>query len=229
MRCGSLVFALALAAASPALAQTAPEQQPAQPAAPGGAQTAEQRFQAYVTSGAYKSFIGQIAAQGDAITAPDCNDHKPSKRADLILYALPQFGTGEHPAKGLWTDRIAVNRCGKEVLQNILVQATGETTPPRAALMIPGTSRANPPLQEKIIKEILDGLAKKKCTDQTQIVPFDSVKEKDTTPIQVSPDGHITQGAWKETWTMRACGKMVKATIDIAADGKGGLAPKVKM
>lgn len=226
MRRGSIALALVLAAASPALAQNVPEQ-PAPSAAP--AQDPVHRFQAYVTSDGYKNFIGQIAARGDSITAPDCAEHKPTQRAGLMVFKAPSFQEGMHPVDGLWADRIKVDRCGKPALQNILIQASPDGKPPRAALMVPGTSLTSPPMQDEIIKEILAGLAKKKCTDQTQIVPFDSKKDKDIKPIKLDEKGRVTEGAWKETWTVRACGKMVTATVDIGADGKGGLTSKVKM
>lgn len=227
MRFGSLVVALAVVAAVPAVAQTVPEQQPGQ-AAGAPSQDPAQRFQSYVTSDGYKKMIGQLAMMGDTISAPDCKEHKPQERASLTIYAPPHFEAGVHPVSGLWVDRIKMNRCGATTFQNILIQANKEGQPPRAALMMPGTTMANPPLQNLIMKDVLDNLAKKKCADQSQIVPVDTKREKESKAIKLDDKGMIVEGAWKETWTLKACGKVTNFAIEISADGKGGLTHKVK-
>lgn len=230
MRFGLFAFALVLAAAHPVLAQTAPDQPGQAPAAPQG-QTEDpaQRFQAYVTSDGYKSMIGQLAVMGDTISAPECKEHKPQERASLTIYSPPLFETGAHPISGLWIDRIKMNRCGANTFQNILIQAQKDGQPPRAALMMPGTTMANPPMQNLVMKDILDGLAKNKCSDQSKIIPSDTKRDKETKPMKLDAKGMIIEGAWKEIWTFRACGKTVNATVDISSDGKGGLTHKVKL
>lgn len=228
MRFGPLAVALSLAAATPALAQTVPEQ-PAQAPAQAPSQDPAQRFQAYVTSDGYKAMIAQLAVMGDTISAPDCKEHKPQERASLTVYGPPHFEAGVHPVTGLWVDRIKMNRCGASTFQNILIQANKDGQPPRAALMMPGSSMANPPLQNLVMKDILDALAKKKCSDQSQIIPVDTKYEKESKPIKLNDKGMIVEGAWKETWTLKACGKPTSVTVEINSDGKGGLAHKIKL
>lgn len=226
MRFGSFALALVLAAsAQPVLAQNISDQ----PAAAPGAQDPAQRFQAYATSDGYKNMISQLATMGDTISVPDCKEHKPQERASLTIYQPPLFEAGLHPVSGLWVDRIKMNRCGATTFQNVLIQANKDGQPPRAALLMPGTTMANPPMQNLVMKDILAGLSKNKCTDQTQIIPVDTKREKETKALKLDEKGMITEGAWKETWTFKACGKTVNATIDINSDGKGGLVHKVKM
>lgn len=225
MRFGRLAFALVLASTQPVLAQTVPGQ-PAQ--AP--VQDPAQRFQAYVTSEAYKSTLGQLAIMGETTSAPECKEHKPQERASLTIYGAPLFQTGMHPVAGLWVDRIKMDRCGAVSFQNIILQAQKDGTPPRAALLMPGTTMTNPPMQNLIMKDVLAGLEKKKkCADQSQIVPVSTKMEKESKPMKLDGKGMIAEGVWKESWTFKACGKTVTATIDLAADGKGGLTHKVKM
>ena len=97
------------------------------------------------------------------------------------------------------------------------------------AAMLPGTTMTNPPMQGVVMNDIVEALKKKNCKDLTEIVPVDTKHDKESTPIKLDEKGMITAGAWKETWTLRACGKTVNATIDISADGKGGLSHKVKL
>lgn len=229
MRFGPFALAFALAvAAQPVLAQTAPEQ-PTQDPAAGQAQDPAQRFQSYVTSDGYKNMLSQLAVMGDTISAPDCKEHKPQERASLTIYAPPMFEAGLHPVAGLWLDRIKMNRCGTQTFQNVLIQAQKDGQPPRAALMLPGTTMANPPMQNVIMKDVVEQLGKKNCADITKIVPVDTKRDKESKPIKLNDKGMIVEGAWKETWTFKACGKTVNAAIDISADGKGGLAHKVKL
>lgn len=230
MRCGRLAFAVVLAAfAQPALAQSVPDQ-PAQ-AAPGAAQPQDpaQRFQAYVTSDGYKAMLGQLATMGEVVSSPDCKEHKPVERASLTIYGPPLFENGLHPVSGLWVDRIQMNRCGATAYQNVLMQAQKDGNPPRAALLMPGTTLANPPMQNLVMKDVLAGLAKNKCTDQAQIIPVDTKKDKETKALKLDEKGMIVEGSWKETWIFKACGKTVNVGVEIGSDGKGGLNHKVKL
>jgi hypothetical protein len=229
MRFGRLAFALVLAATQPVLAQTVSEQ-PAQ--APNSAPTQGldpgQRFQAYVTSEGYKSMLAQLAVMGETVSAPECKDHAPKERAGLTVYGPPLFEAGPHPVAGLWVDRIRMDRCGTTSFQNVLLQAQKDGTPPRAALLMPGSTMTNPPMQKLIMTDVLAGL-EKKCPDQAKIIPVLTKMEKESTPLKVDEKGMITQGAWKETWTFKACGKTVNATIELSANGKGTLNHKVKL
>jgi len=65
--------------------------------------------------------------------------------------------------------------------------------------------------------------------DQSQIIPVNTKRDKEIKPLKIDEKGKVVEGAWKETWTLKACGKTVNATVDLTADGKGGLAHKVKL
>lgn len=231
MRFGPSLLVLALAATSlPALAQNVPDQPAApQAAAPDQPQDPKQRFQAYVTSAGYKSMISQLSVMGDTISAPECKEHKPQERASLTIYAAPYFEAGVHPVAGLWLDRVKMDRCGTPTFQNVLIQAQKDGQPPRAALMLPGTTMTNPPMQGVVMKDIVEALGKKNCGDITKIVPVDTQHGKESKPIKLNEQGMIVEGAWKETWSFRACGKPATATVEFKADGKGGLSHKVKL
>ncbi|MBR9972921.1 hypothetical protein [Magnetospirillum sulfuroxidans] len=224
MRFGFLAFAATLAVTVPAFAQTAAEQ-PAPAAQP---QNAAQRFEAYATSEGYKKAIGQMAVMGASVSNPACKDQKAMNRAELIFYAYPQFDQGLHPVSGIWQDRIRMDSCGKTAYQNILMEAQ-PSAQPKIALMMPGLSAATPPTQNLVLKDVIGGLAAKKCTDVSQIIPFDTVVSKETKPRKVNPKGVLIEGAWQEVWTFQACGKTVKATVDFTANGKGGMTHKVKL
>lgn len=226
MRFGSFVLAVAVATAAPAFAQ---ETQPPAAAAAQPEQDPIKRFEAYATSEGYRRTMGQLAAVGDSISAPECKDRKAVARAALTVFLPPVFAEGLHPVSGLWQDRIRMDRCGKTTYQNLLIQAQPGGAPPRVALKMPGLTNANPLMQDLVMKDVLQGLADRKCTDSTQIIPLDSVLGKETKPRKVDDKGTLTEGAWKETWTFRACGKDVGIGVDFTADGKGGLNHKVNL
>lgn len=223
MRFGVSALVAALAVAAPALAQTS-----SQPGLADPADNPAKRFERYATSDGYKKSIGQIAVMGATISQPDCKDHKAVKRAAITIYVGPTFGEGMHPVNGLWMDRILMDSCGKPGHQNILVQANPGGTP-RAALKMPGLTNANPPMQDLVIKDVMEALKAKKCSDAAQVFPLDSVVGKEAKPRKIDAKGMLVEGSWKETWSFRACGKTVSATVDFAADGKGGLTHKIKM
>lgn len=224
MRSGIFALAAALAVTAPAFAQTAQ-----QPAATAQTQNAAERFKAYATSEGYKKNIGQLAVMGASVSHPECKDQKALNRSELIFYSYPQFGEGLHPVTGLWQDRIRMDSCGQSGHQNILLKAQPDGKPPEVALLMPGTSAATPPVQNLILKDIITALAAKNCSDTTLIIPSDTAMGKESKPRKVNAKGVLIEGAWKEVWTFRACGKTVKANVDLNADGKGGLVHKVKL
>ena len=230
MRSGIFAFAALMAVAAPALAQTT--EQPATGLAPGAAaspQNPAEHFKAYATSEGYKKTIGQMAVMGSTVSHPDCKDQKALNRAEMIFYVYPQFAEGMHPVSGVWQDRIRMETCGQTTYQNILLEAQTGGLPPKIALLMPGLTVATPPAQNLILKDVIDGLTAKKCADTTKIIPVDTAMDKETKPRKVNDKGVLVQGAWKETWTFRACGKNVKANVELSADGKGGLTHKVKL
>ena len=231
MRFGLFVAALSLCAATSAWAQST--DQSAAPAAPAaGAQSSDQaqRFQGYVTNDGYKQMIGQLAVMGDSISFPDCKNRKPVSRTDMIIFVPPVFGDALHPTSGLWKDQIKMDHCGGTGYQNVLINAQDNGQPPRVALMMPGLTSANPWLQDLIMQDFLAALStKSKCSDQTKILPLDTKMDKETKPRQLNAQGMMVAGEWKEIWTFRACDKEIKATIELQADGKGGMSHKVKL
>jgi hypothetical protein len=226
MRRVVLLAAMAVCAASSAWAQSA------EPSAPGAVDPASQaqRFQAYATHEGYKQMVGQLALMGDTISFPDCKTRKPVARNELIIFAPPVFAEGLHPVSGLWKDQIKMDHCGSPGYQNVLIRAQNNGQPPQVALMMPGLSATNSAMQNLIMTDFLKELGDKhKCTDQTKILPVDTKLEKETKPRKLDQNGMLVEGAWKETWMFRACGKDVKASVDLQADGKGGLGHKVKV
>ena len=228
MRFGPIAAALVLAAAaSPALAQNVPDQ-PAG-AAPAPSANPVERFQAYVQLDGYKSMLSQMATVGETVSAPECKEHKAVSHTIMAVFVPPAFADGLHPIQGVWLDRAVMQRCGIEVFQNVLFQARAADKPPAAALLLPGATATIPPKQAEVMKDVLDGLAKKNCSDQSQIIPVNTKRDKEIKPLKIDEKGKVVEGAWKETWTLKACGKTVNATVDLTADGKGGLAHKVKL
>jgi hypothetical protein len=221
----ALAFVLATVTATAALAQTQP-QQPAAPAA--GAPDTAQRFQAYVTSEGYKKTISQLATFGDTVSDPACKEHKPKERASMTVYGPMVFGEGFHPVSGMWMDRIKVDRCGTQVIQNVLVRARDGGQPPQMALTMPGGTAATPPMQDLVMKDVLAKFAKGTCKDQTRVIPNNTKIDKESKPRKIDSRGMLIEGAWKETWTFHACGKLASVGVEFATDGKGGLSHKVK-
>lgn len=227
MRCGFLAVALILAAASPALAQSSPDlpgTSPA-PAATGN----PERFKAYIASPGYQGFLGQVALGGEGISAPECKTPKLVSHAVVAMFTLPNFADGIHPDAGVWLDRVTMDRCGTKVFQNIIMRAVPGDKPPAAALMLPGETGTTPAKQQEVISDVIAAYAKAKCDDPTKIIPVNTKTEKPTKPVKLDDKGRLVEGVWKETWSFNACGKPSKLTVEFSADGKGGLAHKVKL
>lgn len=118
----------------------------------------------------------------------------------------PRFDAVGRPVGGQWVERVAVKGCGATRRFNILTVAAPERTPEETALL-PGSTAA-PPLSQRF------GVA--------HAIGAASLQEKSCTRFAVvdtrldGPEAGRAAGAWRETWTVWACGALIDVPVHLA-------------
>lgn len=221
MRFHVLAAALALAAA-PALAQQV-QQPPAGQAAPPAMSPEVAAFVTFANSPEYLKHVTAAALGGDKDIDPSCATTKIVGRAQPLILRIPVFKEGSpYPAEGKWRDQYKVDRCGKPVIHNVLVEARAGRAP-LVRLMMPGETGALDEMQAQVLQvSVPNAMAKLKCKDEKTLIVTDTRKDKIVTPPKADAQGKLTEGKWQEIWTFRACGKTVDLPVVYSADGKGG-------
>lgn len=174
-------------------------------------------FKAYVTSPAYKTRIKDLVVASEKMIAPDCQDIAPVERANLTIYKDILI-SGGHPAGGLWGDRIKMRRCGQATLQSVMFQAASSFEEPRAQVMAPGDTKANPALQAVIMAEMAKRVMEAGCRQQFMVTG--TAVSQEIVPITIGGDKMIKDGEWIEAWQLRACDRPLEIFFRlIVADG----------
>lgn len=223
MRSALIALGLAVAAAHPAMAQNA-----AAPAAPAVPPNIAQ-LKAYVGTQEYVARLAQIALAGEKdISGATCKEAKPIDRATFTVIRPPVFQGGvAHPVSGEWKDSIAIDRCGKKVVHNVLFVARPNGAP-GMGLMMPGATGATAELQVTVLQKALPvAMDKAKCKDSKQVVVSDTRHEKELQKGKLDDKGRLIAGSWQEVWTFQSCGKPVDVPVVFTADGKGKVDVKV--
>ena len=128
----------------------------------------------------------------------------------------------QHPVKGMWMIRYQIHRCGQSKFYNALFIASANgKTPPTTQAYYPGNSNADPLLiKDAMMSAWISASVKSGVKECKEIEVFDMrVTEK---AHDVAEEGKTFKGVWKETWTFRACGKIVDVEITFIPDATGG-------
>jgi len=228
MRAIVLAVLLAASVALPAAAQQKqkPAAQPAPaaqaaPAAEGESLPEMDKLMAYVGTPEYFKALSTVVLGGEHDITPECKDAKALGRAGLTVLKLPGFRDGATvPATGLWKDQIEVDRCGPHVLHNVLVEGTPSGV--RVNLLMPGLTGAPWDWQVDILQSAAEQAMKASgCKDASKVVIYDTQEDKMLEEIKADERGRMISGKWRETWTLKACGKLQPVSVTFTADGKG--------
>ncbi|MEC9347848.1 MAG: hypothetical protein VYB54_16605 [Pseudomonadota bacterium] len=180
------------------------------------------RFNAYLVS---PDYLDAIAEQLDLIekeVAPECVHVVDSAdRVAIRIRREPAFEAGiDWPVAGQWREQLAVERCGREVLHNLLVTAAPDR-PPHFTLLLPGSTLAKPETQVAAARPVVavaEGRYGRECpAGMRQIVEtrFDGWRDG-------SEGRPPAEQTWRETWTVRLCERTVDVNITFEPNGKGG-------
>lgn len=170
-----------------------------------------QQFKAYLGSLEYSTFLAQKALDNDKLLPPACAKRKLTGRRQLFaVYQTPRFiSTRKVPIRGAWAERVEVARCGRTVLHNIYLSAS----PKRgihAVAGFPGTTVTRVGTQLVAGKQLIAAV-------RAQIP---RCRKMDILNTARASRQTKAGGAWREVWTVYACGRSVRRTMVFTPAGK---------
>jgi hypothetical protein len=187
--------------------------------APQGLPGMDQLMKYIATPGYFKA-VSTVALGGEHDINPGCKA-KVLGRAGFTVLALPEWQDGKDaPVGGAWKDQLAVDRCGSQVLHNVLVEATKDGA--HVGLLMPGETGAPVAMQAGVVQAVAEvALKASGCKDPSKFIPVDTTKHELLEPMKADDKGRLITGKWDEVWTTRACGKTEPVLVTFTADGKG--------
>lgn len=182
-----------------------------------------QQFRDYLGAPAYLDAVGILIRDVERRLAPDCaTSLKGAKRTGLWVRKRILFdGQGPHPNQGQWQDRIAVNRCGQQVLHNLLVTALPDTSP-AFKVLLPGDSRADARLQLDAKPAVLAIASAQIKTADCRAENYQIVQADFDRFIGDTERQGLRDRIWREVWTTRVCGRLISVEVKFVPRDGGG-------
>jgi hypothetical protein len=177
-----------LAAAGVALGQTAP------PAS---------ELARYLARPAHRRALVAAAERANEQMPGHCGTVEIRPGALAAIERPPRFDALGRPVDGMWVEAVTVKGCGETRRFNIMTVAAPDRSPEQTALL-PGTTASPPLLQRQGVARTIGAasLREKACRHFAVI---------DTRLDGPEPGG--PQGAWRETWTVWACGALLDVPV----------------
>lgn len=246
------------APAQPATAQPAPAQpataapaagKPAQgttagaTGAPAGMQPMDanelkalERFNDYRKSKEHMALVQRALKDGEVFRKGTCKK-MPVKEGRMAEALGIKFGDkGNMPVGGEWREQWMIDRCGTEVIHNVVFRARPNGQPPVYVVLQPGDSALPPNLQEGVSKIVMAEAAAKVTDCAKKLMREDgsasaivlNTKFGETLdPGRRDKNGVIVGSKWNETWTVNACGQMKSVKISFSISDNAKVSTKV--
>lgn len=172
-------------------------------------------FVSYLASAGYRAlFIKVVSGYERRIAEPKC---LPLELVDLEITEIidqPKFvrvGEAYNIDSGAWVAKGTMRRCGEEITRRMLARAVPGKNMLLPAALTPGDFQGNLRLEIDTGRLAYPALMHKaSCTDNKKIVV---TNVKSLTPA--------SRKGWSETWSAKACGKVVEVTVTYVADATG--------
>ena len=173
-----------------------------------------------LTTPEHRAALLRAARALDPPGTPACPDANYVTTGDIAILSPPRLDSAGKVVQGAWKESIRASGCGPERLLNAMTQVepsgTLRTTP-----LLPGTTIADPQLQKDSVQYAAAGMGSLPAgCNQGEVV--------DTRYIGLNgepPGTRLAQGQaprpWTELWTLAACGKMARVTMQFTPDATG--------
>lgn len=191
-------------------------------AAPGRAQDWAAAFNDYLTGAEYLDQVGNQIDLVERQIAPECiHVLTDAERIEVRVRRIPGFDAARSwPVSGQWRERLAIDRCGTEVLHNLLVTARADQ-PPHITVLLPGDSLATPELQVAAARPAV-AIAEARHGRQCATAAREIVNARFDRWLGTGEAVAAADRRWREVWTVRLCDRIVQVAVVFQPDGKGG-------
>ena len=181
------------------------------------------KFRTYVTATEYLDALGFLIRDVERQLAPDCRvDLSGARRAGLWIRKPLAFAPAQHhPTAGQWQDRIAITRCGRQVLHNLLVTALPDSSP-AFKILLPGNSKADAKLQLDARAAVLAvaGAAHRGAPCKAQTLKI--INTRFVSYLGGTGDQDVSSRIWREIWVSDTCRGPVPVEVKFVPENGGG-------
>lgn len=161
------------------------------------------------------------AARAQAKQLPgECAAASFKATGNLTIYAPAQFNAQGALTQGIWSERVDETGCGAPRQLNVLTVLQPGTAPARIPTM-PGSTHADPSTQKSAL-QYAQAVAIRASPPNCHTQSFVNTRFDGFTGL---PDPEITDGrqsrAWREVWTLYACGSTYEIELTFTPNPKG--------
>ena len=172
-----------------------------------------QQLQTYMTRPDFAKELGYIVREYEKPRRGECAEVQVERVAHMPVTPIA-FDAAGVPANGSWRTQISVNRCGAQVIHNVLYQASDGKIVPNG--MFPGLTRTPLKMQDAVAIKMRSFLqAALPASDCRLFVIMDTQIERQ--PSTTSPD------RWTERWSIQQCDRLDDVLIDFQLDTRGAI------
>jgi hypothetical protein len=164
------------------------------------------RFKAALTGPGVQDHVIEAAKRSQVLVHNPCPSAAYKVESRLVVYRAPEFDASGMVA-GEWKETVAERGCGASRLLNVLAVVRRPKSLALAPLL-PGTTRANPPLQkegERRAVLAMGGMEKGCALGYVADTAFDRAETAPANGGKTPP--------WEEIWTLVTCTKETRVAL----------------
>lgn len=172
------------------------------------------KIAAYINSKEMLIQMSRLGQEQDAKLGIDFRCTTPDNITPInttVIAPIDLPDDAKNPVKGAWMLRYVFNRCGNDKIYNAVIVANASGAAPTVQAYYPGAPRSGPRLIKNAMPSALAAAElrfnTKTCKDVTVY---------DMRVAEEAPAANAANAAWKETWTFRACGKLIDVPVSFS-------------
>jgi len=174
----------------------------------------------YLVSFAHRNAVIAAARQSNALLPDACGTIELEPTLPVQIERAPRFDAFGRLIEGTWSEPVTVTGCGRTRRFNVETIALPHQEPQFFGLL-PGTSRADAPLQHDGVRHVfmataglVKGCARLAVTDTR----FEDYEGGPALKLKPGPEA---RRPWRELWTVWRCGKIIEVELRFVPDAKG--------
>jgi hypothetical protein len=173
----------------------------------------------YLASFAHRNAVIAAARQSNAQLPDACGTVELEPTLPVQIERAPRFDGFGRLLEGVWSEPVTVTGCGRTRRFNVETVALPHQRPQFFGLL-PGTTRANAPLQHDGVRHVFMATAGLDRDCRRLAVTDTRFEDYEGGPVPKVPPGHEAR-PWRELWTVWRCGKIIDVELHFAPDAKG--------
>jgi hypothetical protein len=167
---------------------------------------------------ANRQAVIEIAREQNKHLPDGCNSVTYTETSRRVVLSSPQVDRSGKLTGGTWLQSVIATGCGTKRQLNILTLAQRDGTLRRIALL-PGTTIADPLLQQDAVKYALAATVGLMRDCQTRVIVETRFVEFEGAPLS-TVGGQVVR-PWREDWRAEGCGKRVVVPVHFNPDPSG--------